>query len=508
MSGPDAAPVEALSPPRGRAILHWEGKQVPRRVPAPSAPEVERFSAAERDGSAGGGPCGLLLHGDNLEALGHLLAAGLRGRVKLVYIDPPFDSGARYTRRVSLRGKGTRTLLAEQLQYSDAWSGDSYLQFMYERLLALRELLAEDGALYLHCNRARSHHLRALLDEVFGEENFRNEIVVRRIRKNIRESARVPRLNEATDSVFFYAKSPAHRIQPPLKHQPQEERWHAFDAPNVRRNLEYPLFGHRPPPGRHWLKREAEAREMAERGDLRPHPRTGKPEYRIPASTHVLRDSLWDDVTAYAFGTGYPTEKKEELLENVVAMSTEPGDLVLDCFVGSGTTAAVAQRMGRRWIGCDLNPGAVRTAARRVQEVMERQAVGRRRGEEPPAQLSFGVRRVGEAAAGGHPEAEGRLSLAREDGRLQVRIEDFASPEILARLPAGEPPEWRRTVECVMIDPDYDGEVFRTALTDAPRRRQELVAGEYELPAPPRGSRVAVKVVDVLGGEALLSAEV
>ncbi|MDQ3557517.1 MAG: site-specific DNA-methyltransferase, partial [Gemmatimonadota bacterium] len=340
----------------GRPRLVWAGKHRPRAGDPLPVRAVEVFpgaSTGKLDAE------GILFHGDNLEAMHHLLHAGYGGTIKLVYIDPPFDSGADYARRIRPRGDGD--WLGEQTQYSDVWADDRYLQFMYERLWLLRDLLAEDGALYLHCNAARSHHLRTLLDEVFGPENFRNQIVVRRIRKNIRERDRVPRLNDACDFVFFYARGPAHRVSPPLKRQPREERWHAFDAPNVRPKLEYPLFGHRPPPGRHWLRTEVEATAMTERGDLRAHPRTGKPEYRIPASTHVLRDSLWDDVTAYSFRTGYPTEKKEELLELIVGMSSEPGDLVLDCFLGSGTTAAVAQRMGRRWIGVEAHAGAIGT---------------------------------------------------------------------------------------------------------------------------------------------------
>ena len=119
--------------------------------------------------------------------LAHLLANGFRGKVKLVYIDPPFDSGADYVRKVSLRGAtGTAKLdgetytLGEQVQYTDIWANDNYLQFMYERLMLLKELLAEDGSIYLHCDWHKSHHLRCLMDEVFGAENCLNELVWKR----------------------------------------------------------------------------------------------------------------------------------------------------------------------------------------------------------------------------------------------------------------------------------------------------------------------------------------
>lgn len=473
--------------PRGRSMLSWDGKHAPREHAPPALEHTERW------GEAGAAP-NLLFQGDNRDGIAHMLATGYRGQVKLVYIDPPFDSGADYVRRVSLRGPGA-ALLREHVQYTDTWSGDSYLQFMYERLLLLRDLLRADGALYLHCNTARSHHLRVLLDEVFGPENFRNEIVVRRIRKNIREHRSVPRLNDGCDSVLFYANGPAHRVHPPEKEQPQAERWHAFDAPNVRPNLEYPLFGHRPPPGRHWLRSEQEARAMIERGDLRAHARSGRPEYRIAASTHVLRDSLWDDVTAYAFGTGYPTEKKPELLKIILGMSSDPGDLVLDAFVGSGTTLAVAQEMGRRWIGMDTNPGAIHTAAHRLGRMIQR-----RRGAQATlldAEEAVGgfdvLRTGGESAA---PAAEARVTATRTGEGVEVRIESFRSPSV-----PDHTGDWRQTVDAVLIDPDYSGGVFRPKQLDVPERRVVLVAGRYLLQAA-AGKTLAVKMVDVLGNEA------
>ena len=181
---------------KGRPMLVWVGKRPLTRVPAFPAQHVETFDPAGKAAESAladvdwtGWPDryprgGLLFHGDNKEVLAHLLANGFRGKVKLIYIDPPFDSGADYVRRVSLRGvqgtakiEGEAYTLGEQIQYTDIWANDNYLQFMYERLLLLRELLAEDGSLYLHCDAHRSHLLRCLLDEVFGADSFRNEVV-------------------------------------------------------------------------------------------------------------------------------------------------------------------------------------------------------------------------------------------------------------------------------------------------------------------------------------------
>lgn len=182
---------------KGRPMLNWVGKRPLRSVSAFPAQHVETFAAVEKpseilkasdvwkDWPAAYTPEGLLFHGDNKEVLGHLLANGFRGKVKLIYIDPPFDSGADYVRKVQLRGgvaaakiDGERYALGEQIQYTDIWANDNYLQFMYERLQLLKELLSEQGSFVLHCDSSRSHHIRCLLDEIFGsDKQFKNEII-------------------------------------------------------------------------------------------------------------------------------------------------------------------------------------------------------------------------------------------------------------------------------------------------------------------------------------------
>jgi adenine-specific DNA-methyltransferase len=185
-----------ITPAKGRPMLVWVGKRPLSRVTAFPAQSFETFDPTVslantptlpqvwKDWPAAFPRGGLLFHGDSKEILADLLANGFRGAAKLIYIDPPFDSGADYVRRVSLRGaKGTSKIggeaytLGEQVQYADIWANDNYLQFMYERLLLLRQLLADDGALWLHCDWHRSHQLRVVAEEIFGQENLRNEII-------------------------------------------------------------------------------------------------------------------------------------------------------------------------------------------------------------------------------------------------------------------------------------------------------------------------------------------
>jgi hypothetical protein len=191
MKKPKGKPVDVKAA-KGRPMLTWVGKRPLRTVTAFPAQHVETFdptgSLSKRpddpelwkEWPKGYPKGGLLFHGDNKEVLAHLLANGFRGKVNLVYIDPPFDSGADYVRKVSLRGpKGTAKLagetytLGEQLQYTDIWTNDNYLQFMYERLL-LKALLEQNGTLWLHCDPSRGHYLKCLCDEVFGGERFVN----------------------------------------------------------------------------------------------------------------------------------------------------------------------------------------------------------------------------------------------------------------------------------------------------------------------------------------------
>ena len=211
---------------KGRPMLSWVGKKPLGRVTAFPAHPVERFHVEvaaqalptdaadwskwpkhlQEQGLKGG----LLYHGDNKEVLAHLLANGFRGQVKLIYIDPPFDSGADYVRKVQLRGpKGTLKIdgedyaLGEQVQYTDIWSNDNYLQFMYERLLMLKELLTPDGAVYLHCDPSRNSYLRILMDVVFGPDAFVNEIVWQRLSAH-NDSARYGIIH---DTIYYYGGS-------------------------------------------------------------------------------------------------------------------------------------------------------------------------------------------------------------------------------------------------------------------------------------------------------------
>lgn len=349
----------------GRPMLSWVGKRALANVQAFPAQLVETYGEQAPNGALwdkwpdGLRRGGLLYHGDNKEVLAHLLANGFRGQVKLIYIDPPFDSGADYVRKVELRGpkgkvklEGEAYTLGEQIQYTDIWANDNYLQFMYERLLMLKELLAEDGFIALHCDDARNAYLRIMLDEVFGHSSFRNEVIWHYSGWNrYLESG----LNNRHDSILVYGKSKLAKFRPVTVPWESKESYVAARKQQV----------HIAPDGREFVLSDAGGGQRVERF-LDEAIAEGRPiddVWKLDKLNNSSKESV-----------NYETQKPEPLLRRVIEWGSVAGDLVLDCFIGSGTTAAVAQKLGRRWIGCDINKGAIQTTAKRLQRVVADQA--------------------------------------------------------------------------------------------------------------------------------------
>ena len=649
---------------KGRPMLMWVGKQPLDRVTAWPAQHVERFEA-EADKDALGDVdwsdwpdkyerSGLLFHGDNKDVLAHLLANGFRGKVKLIYIDPPFDSGADYVRKVQLRGnfnaskiEGEEYTLGEQVQYTDIWANDNYLQFMYERLLMLKELLAENGSILLHCDDARNSYLRLILDEVFGSDNFRNEIIWKRSTSTGLSSKRCGTLH---DTIYWYSKGHNYKFnmqyhdhdEAYLKRAKKDDNGRLYipiptGNPGRRPNLYYEYKGYWPHPnGYKWTREKME--QLDREGRLVfPEDKNARIQYKqyLDEVKGVKLQDLWLDIPAVnpvaVERTEFPTQKPMGLLDRIISMCTENGDLVLDAFIGSGTTAVCAQELGRRWIGCDINKGAIQTTAKRLQSIMRHQAeaagdpqqasLDETEQEAPrPAQLSFTTWRVNdydlqiqhnEAVAlacehigitrsrtdgffdgllgnrlvkiipfnhplspldledidaelkrrpeeerdvtvvalgmelaarhwieqhnrnrpvnryhvielrtdnkyGGfikHDPLEASVSVSRKGDKIEVTVEDVFSPTIVQRLNMetgvfrARIEDWRAVVDCILIDPDYDGEVFNIALSDIPEKKADLVNGHYELPALNKACTVAVKIIDMLGEELIVTNE-
>ena len=349
-----------------RTRLVWDGRRECQILPGAyrSAETFEPFGA---DGDfVPTGSCGRLYHDDNRPVLAHL-AAELAGEARLVYLDPPYLSGVAYGREVLLRESGRSG--GRVVEFDDHQSEPGYLQQLYECLLAARDLLAPDGSVWLHCDFRQSHHLRCLLDEVFGQGAFRNEVVWA-YGSSARGAKAIGRQLPRNHDVLLWYAGPSARYRPSSPSVGSARRG------STRRLISSTRLAGRPDRSPRRLHGR-ERRSPCRRGEDPPHPDWPRP-------SQVLRPTRWRRRGRGATArrrcrdvpdamhlpvdepSGYPTQKPESLLERVILASTDPGDLVLDPFAGSGTTLAVAQRLGRRWIGIDAARGAIQASRRRL----------------------------------------------------------------------------------------------------------------------------------------------
>jgi len=322
-----------------------------------------------------------LIWGDNKLILSSLKNGPMRkeieaqGGLKLVYIDPPFSAGIDYSINVEIGGEErglTKTpSVIEEFAYRNTWGngGNTFLTMLYERVILMRDLLHEEGIFFLRIDHHWGHYVKAMLDELFGKSNFQSEILVSRIKKNVTGQGKLS-LPTATDSLFVYFKSELSRfkhINFDLK-ETREEYWRAIDSAGVRSNpdrvIESVKFS--PPAGRHFTFTQEKMDQMYKEGRIRIHPRTGKPQYKVESSDIGILDTNWTDIAGYSFKTRYPTENALPLLERVINISTEKGDLVADFFSGSGTTLEAAEKLGRKWIGTDVGRFSIHTIRKRM----------------------------------------------------------------------------------------------------------------------------------------------
>jgi len=336
-----------FEPIKGHPMLHWKGKR-----PFTST-EFYPAQLKETYGEETNGWLNKIFWGDNLQVMSHLLKK-YRGQIDLIYIDPPFDSKADYKKTIELRGKTVKNDSSsfEEKQYGDIWSNDEYLQFMYERLILMRELLSENGVIFLHCDCHKNHLLRCILDEVFDDSCFRNEIIWY---YPGRERASNKKLQSKHDVIFFYAKNPDVEINPMVKEWDRDERIKA-----LRRKI------YKDDDGREWFW---ETRGQAD----------GIEPYKRYLDEYVEKggalNDVWTDIQFlrgnHPERTPYPTQKPEKLLERIITSASNPGSIVFDCFMGSGTTQAVAMKLGRRFIGADINMGAIDTTVKRLLKIQK-----------------------------------------------------------------------------------------------------------------------------------------
>ena len=327
-----------ITPALGQALLDFQGRRFPDKMDVFETEATEEVRTARSKGQKSldedldPNPDfrNLLIQGDCLSACAHLKSKNIS--VDLVYIDPPFASGANYAKKIYLRNNGESAIptddasIGEEVMYGDIWQKEDYLNWLYERLLVIKEVMSETGSIYVHLDWHIGHYVKVLMDEVFGEENFVNEVVWYYkdasgiIKKGFRKKH---------DSIFIYAKS---------------EQFY-FDADPVRQ--EYGAS----------TKRAAEAGAVSFGRPTTINPLGKYPDdvFEIPIINSQSKERV-----------DYSTQKPEALLERIIKASSDEGMIVADFFSGSGTTAKVARDLNRKFIACDIGVNAIQTTRDRL----------------------------------------------------------------------------------------------------------------------------------------------
>ena len=362
---------------KGFPELRWTGKRPYRSTQYYPAQLRESY------GDTQDGWINKIFWGDNLQVMSHLLKE-FRGKIDLIYIDPPFDSKADYKKKINVRGSkaSSDATSFEEKQYTDIWTNDEYLQFIYERLLLCRELLADTGSIYVHMDEKRAHYVRQIMDEVFGQNNFRREIIWDiTVLSGFKSQAQ--NWIRGHDVILYYAKNIG-RVKYNKLFQKQSKKYlkrfnkvdengrRYFDGRGERRYLD-DVIKKGKPYGDVWgdvLSYQSVKAQLAEIETL-----DELSDYVTELANDRALSDVWGDIMSFqqiptaAENSGYPTQKPEALLQRIILSATDPGDLVFDCFMGSGTTQAVAMKLGRRFIGADINLGAIQTTTKRLLSI-------------------------------------------------------------------------------------------------------------------------------------------
>ena len=543
-----------FEPIKGYPMFNWKGKRPFRSTQYFPAQLKEIYGEEDADGWIN-----KIFWGDNLQVMSHLLKE-FRGKIDLIYIDPPFDSKIDYKKEIKLKSQTikTDTNSFEEKQYSDIWSNDEYLQFMYERLIMMKELLSKKGSIFLHCDWHKSHHLRLLMDEVLGAGYFVNDIIWCYYGPG---SPGMRQFNRKHDNIFWYSKS--------------KGEW-TFNDEDIRvphnektsGNFKAGLKGSGFIDGKY---------ELAE----------GK----IP-------EDYWQFAIAGRYPndgikrTGYPTEKPFPLLERIIKAASNPGDIVFDCFMGSGVTAMSSINLGRKFIGADINATSIKDTIMRMNKAKENCGLAvyyvnnydifrnpveakellleafeiqrndfntvydgekdgykvkimpvnriatkedlnelvatfpykkfeERKSENPtkPVEEIMLICMGHEPGLGAVLENECGYKLKVEvvdilrdksnltfkyDSEAVIKVQDgklvveaFYPRNLLQKLSQQKEDvtEWREMVESIMIDWNYDGAVMEPIVIDIPEKN-EFVVGEYEI--PDGVSNIKIKITDLL----------
>ena len=540
-------------PAEEQITLHWPRKRLQVEPSSPSVQQVERYPPQFSDA----GRSGLLLFGDNFDSLSWLLANGYRGSVRLVYLDPPYNSNRSYTSRIRLRGKGQPTL-GEMTAYDDIWQPGAYLQFLADRLLLLRDLLHPDGTIWLHCDHRMQAPLLLLLAEIFGPDSHLNTVFWRsQTMRGAKVHARY--FPNSAQAIHIFRRTPQGR---PVWNAPKREIVLSEKDAAAQFMRDERGFFRTSDPGTYSFERlaalSAEGRLYAPFGG---NVIVDEDAQRVYASNggnigvkyhltqrgrnrYVLTrpvDNLWDDVPGLGTVPGedenYPTQKTERLLQRVLETASNPGrsrprpicrlrhhtSQWPKSWVVTGSAATVPgapcarPRVASAATCLPLVRTPLPTKAAPIQSMVSKASAFNRVAAIRSCVLA------GEDSVHSslhrqdlHASPAADIRLVQDDDRLTVQIVKFQSPQV-AGLAANAnvelSPDWRAQARAVLIDPDFDGKTLQPELVDAPVGKSALVEGVYScaLPVLPGGHNrdraphrsVAILIVDVAGEEHL-----
>jgi adenine specific DNA methylase Mod len=305
----------------------------------------------------------LLIWGDNKLVMSSLIKQGWAGKINLIYIDPPFFTGADFTVRTRVGDEEIEKepSIIEERAYKDTWSGGiaSYLKYMYERLILMRELLAENGSIYVHLDWHVGHYVKVMMDEIFGYENFRNEVVWEHQGSWIEPTDNFPKRHQI---ILFYTKSRQfifrRLFEADIEEQINYQRWYDYIVDNKIYAKNAPLH-------------DARFKTYYEKF-IKKYGREPKGDDVIIEFKGSVMGNVWYVKVAdpkSPENLKFQTQKPEALLKRIILASSNEGDIVADFFCGSGTTLAVAEKLGRRWIGCDLSKFAIQVTRKRLLDI-------------------------------------------------------------------------------------------------------------------------------------------
>ncbi|MEK6759417.1 MAG: site-specific DNA-methyltransferase [Deltaproteobacteria bacterium] len=492
--------------PAGKSCnLVYEGKETKEAVlatpPAPLDPMKKSYRGSIPSKSAPN----LLIRGDNLATLSSLIMAKKEGAIKnrdgsvgvrLVYIDPPFST--------NLTFKGRK----DQKAYDDKVIGAEFLEYLRKRLILIRELMSEDGSIYCHLDWKKAHHAKIIMDEVFGSENFMNDIIWSYGGRGAKAVA--SQFSRNHDIILLYKKSGA-----------------VFNRATTARRIKKGTTGYHEDADGRWFKTsprgdytDASIKALEKEGRVY-RTRTGSIRIKYflqEDGDHLIEErvvgDVWDDIPdgmhmSPSEKTGYPTQKSEALLARIISASSNPGDIVLDAFAGAGTTLAVAERLGRRWIGIDSGHLSIHTIENRLLKPDDSKTPSGKDKKRSGACAPFIVYEV-EGCCGhehDHPEPKVRLTseIDEKKGECTVRIKAFESPAY-SNPSKGGATKGKECLSSVMLDLGFDDQCFRLSRYIT---QEEIQKNSYSITIPLDDIKGPVMMIftDIYGNERWLLGE-